>query len=347
MKNLHLLAFATIFFLFSSSLVFGQLDLGGSNGPITGYGTPNWVAKFNGTGNYTIGVSSIFDNGNVGIGTTSPLSKLSIGGGLAIGTYAGLNAAPTNGMIVSGTVGIGTSTPNTMYKLDVNGVVSIGNLYVGSIADKLQISNYPAGSNYLINAPYVNDYSLTAYTLTIRAGDNYTSGPPPKMGSIGLDGGELNLSGGDSYNGNGGNIYVRGGNGFENGNVILGYDGVNEYSNVGIGTTNPTEKLTVNGTIKAKEIIVNTGWSDFVFEDNYEIKSLDDIEAYINSNKHLPGIPSSKEVEESGVSLGEMQSKLLQKVEELTLYIIQQNKDIKSLKTENSKLQELLSGKDK
>ncbi|MDN5215680.1 hypothetical protein QQ020_26620 [Fulvivirgaceae bacterium BMA12] len=103
--------------------------------------------------------------------------------------------------------------------------------------------------------------------------------------------------------------------------------------NVGIGTkTTSSYKLSVNGNIRAKEVKVETGWSDFVFEDDYELITLAELEAFIKANKHLPEIPSAEEVAENGVSLGEMDSKLLQKIEELTLYIIDQQKEIEILK---------------
>ena len=102
--------------------------------------------------------------------------------------------------------------------------------------------------------------------------------------------------------------------------------------NVGIGTASPQSKLAVNGTITAKEIIVSsTGWSDFVFDENYKLKSLNEVEEFIKANKHLPEIPNAKMVEENGVAVGEMQSKLLQKIEELTLYVIELKKEIQQL----------------
>lgn len=101
---------------------------------------------------------------------------------------------------------------------------------------------------------------------------------------------------------------------------------------IGIGTANPRYKLDVNGTIRAKEVIVETGWADFVFDDNYDLPSLRDVEAHINKHKHLPGIPAESEVKENGVNLGEMNVKLLQKIEELTLYVIEQQKEIDALK---------------
>ncbi len=97
--------------------------------------------------------------------------------------------------------------------------------------------------------------------------------------------------------------------------------------NVGIGTSVPDEKLAVNGTVHAKEVKVDLlNWPDYVFENNYKLLPLHELEQKIKQAKHLPEIPSAKEVEENGVLLGDMNKKLLQKVEELTLYIIDQNK---------------------
>ncbi len=96
---------------------------------------------------------------------------------------------------------------------------------------------------------------------------------------------------------------------------------------VGIGTTNPgTYKLAVVGKIHATEVVVETGWSDYVFSDDYRLAPLSEVEAHIKAEKHLPGIPSAAEVEQGGVSVGDMQAKLLAKVEELTLHVIAQNK---------------------
>ena len=110
--------------------------------------------------------------------------------------------------------------------------------------------------------------------------------------------------------------------------------------NTGIGTINvPNDfMLAVNGKIRAKEIKVETGWSDFVFEDDYDLPTLDEVEKYIKTHRHLPEIPSAKEVEENGVELGKMDSKLLQKIEELTLYIIDQEKRIRKLEAINTQL---------
>ncbi|WP_205940963.1 hypothetical protein [Pedobacter yonginense] len=105
--------------------------------------------------------------------------------------------------------------------------------------------------------------------------------------------------------------------------------------NVGIGTTTPKEKLSVNGNIRAKEVKVETAnWPDYVFEDGYKVSSLQQLETYIKTNKHLPEIPSAKEAETNGIDVGEMNKKLLQKVEELTLYLIQKDKEMVELKNQ-------------
>ncbi|MCX2680627.1 hypothetical protein OOZ15_11800 [Galbibacter sp. EGI 63066] len=112
--------------------------------------------------------------------------------------------------------------------------------------------------------------------------------------------------------------------------------------NIGIGTENPGSwKLAVNGQIRAKEIKVDTDWSDFVFEKDYDLPTLDEVEQHIKEKGYLQDIPSAEEVEENGIYLGEMDAKLLQKIEELTLYTIEQEKEIKKLKKENLRLKYL------
>lgn len=124
---------------------------------------------------------------------------------------------------------------------------------------------------------------------------------------------------------------------------------INSNGQTGIGTTSMgTHQLAVEGTIGAREIKVEaSGWSDFVFENGYDLRTLEEVEGHINENGHLPEIPSEAEVTENGINLGEMNAKLLQKIEELTLYMIDMNKqmktqaaEIENLKSENSELKE-------
>jgi len=116
-------------------------------------------------------------------------------------------------------------------------------------------------------------------------------------------------------------------------NTINGY--------VGIGTTSPDSELAVNGNIHAKEVKVDLiGWPDYVFNEDYNLPALEEVEKYIKEKGHLINIPSAQEVEENGIQLGEMNKLLLEKIEELMLYTISQEKklqqqaqEIKILKT--------------
>lgn len=109
---------------------------------------------------------------------------------------------------------------------------------------------------------------------------------------------------------------------------------------VGIGTTNPTDILSVNGTIRAKEVKIDLceDLADYVFSPEYKLMPLFEVEKFVKINRHLPEIPSAAEVKENGLSMGEMQNKLLQKIEELTLYVIEQQKQIEQ---QSSKIEEL------
>ena len=99
-----------------------------------------------------------------------------------------------------------------------------------------------------------------------------------------------------------------------------------------------------DGLIRSKEIKVQLNvWSDFVFAKDYELPTLEELEAYILQNQHLPDIPSETEVIENGVNLGEMNAKLLQKIEELTLYLIEQNKQNKAQQKKIEQLEQKVS----
>jgi hypothetical protein len=121
---------------------------------------------------------------------------------------------------------------------------------------------------------------------------------------------------------------------------------ISASKDVGIGTTTPKEKLSVNGKIRAHEIKVEiANWPDYVFSPSYKLPNLKATEQFIRANNHLPEIPSAAEVEKEGISLGEMNAKLLKKIEELTLHLIEQDKkqsdlveEVRILKAALSKL---------
>jgi hypothetical protein len=153
------------------------------------------------------------------------------------------------------------------------------------------------------------------------------------------------------------NTVVRG-----TGRALLFYTNTNTQcltlldNRVGVGTPNPQYSLDVKGglyakyiiadsilhagqvvvenTIRTQELIVETTGADFVFADDYQLRPLREVEAFITENKHLPEIQSAKEMQENGVSVSELQIQLLQKIEELTLYLIQQEETIQELRQE-------------
>ncbi|MHA4810991.1 hypothetical protein ACX0G9_22980 [Flavitalea flava] len=113
-----------------------------------------------------------------------------------------------------------------------------------------------------------------------------------------------------------------------------------DNGNVGIGISNPQTMLAVNGTVSAKKIkVTQSGWPDYVFDKKYKLPSLKELERFINKNKHLPGIASEEEVKRDGLDIGDTQNILLKKIEELTLYVIQQNKELAQVKEKNRKLE--------
>ncbi|MDY0931775.1 hypothetical protein [Chryseobacterium sp. CFBP8996] len=114
-----------------------------------------------------------------------------------------------------------------------------------------------------------------------------------------------------------------------------------ENGNVGIGISNPTNKLDVNGVIHAKEVKVDLqNWPDYVFKKGYNLMSLKEIEDFISKNGHLPNMPSATKVENEGAKLGEISLKLVEKIEELTLHSINQSKTIEG---QNKKISDLES----
>lgn len=103
--------------------------------------------------------------------------------------------------------------------------------------------------------------------------------------------------------------------------------------NIGIGVSNPSYKLTVNGVIAARKVkVTQETWADYVFDPNYDLISLLEVEVFVRKNRHLPEMPTEQEVIANGIDVGEMNMKLLKKIEELTLYLIEMKKELNELK---------------
>ncbi len=118
---------------------------------------------------------------------------------------------------------------------------------------------------------------------------------------------------------------------------------IDENGSVGIGTISPQAKLAVNGDILCKKVTVTlNGWSDYVFYANYRLRPLSEVEQYINQYHHLPEVVAADEVERNGLDVADNQAALLKKIEELTLYAIEQNKQMEAMKKEMAELKAVI-----
>ncbi len=220
----------------------------------------------------------------------------------------------------NGNVGIGTNAPDR----------SLSAKYSSTSGNLAALPTISVANTHI--ATGINDFSFSSFEFS---------------GNDGGVVGEFFADGSGFFNGGTPNVYFRA---TTNHPILLGTNQlvrmiISNTGNVGIGTTAATPlgayKLAVNGKIGCTELTVtNTGWADFVFQDNYRLPPLEEVETFISENKHLPGIPTEADVKEKGVSVGDMSSKLLQKVEELTLYVIDLKKENESLKGELANIRE-------
>ena len=319
------------------------------NGALSAYSTSNLSLQTNGTARMTI----LYSNGNVGIGIGTPLEKLHVNGairgngskgalrvkttqgyidiGPSITNYANFNtnqsrflfdrplfigngelsaydtsnlSLQTNGttrmtiLSASGNVGIGIPTPQE--KLPINGPIRGSASSTGALRVQTTGGYIDIGPQNTYDAHFSTDKGSFVFNQTIYSGTGV-------FGTLN----DKNL------------VFKTNSNSTRM--TILQSNG-----NVGIGTTSPDYKLDVAGVIRCSEVLVQgiDQIADFVFHPDYSLPSLEQVDEFISSNGHLPGIPSEAEVKEKGLGLVEMQIKLLQKVEELTLYVIEQEKRV-------------------
>ncbi|MGX1931315.1 hypothetical protein [Flagellimonas sp. 2504JD4-2] len=285
------------------------------------YETNNKLSIFWNDGTYHR-LLSINDNGNVGIGTSSPGTKLDVSGS------------------VNGTEYI-TVSKGGSYRVGMNGQ-SHG--YItgrnDNVESKFQIHS---NGNTWFDGGNVG-VGTTSPLEKFQIGDSYLfhdGGHKVLMfmhGSGGVDlhsdkyAGEIRF---DPVNG-----YLRFGTSSTLTDAPITRFSVSKEGKVGIGSLNTgSHRLAVEGSIGAREVKVEaSGWSDYVFEQDYDLPTLEEVEKHIQEKGHLINIPSAKEVEENGIQLGEMNKLLLEKIEELTLYTLAQEKKLKNIKVLEQKI---------
>ncbi len=206
----------------------------------------------------------------------------------------------------------------------IDGSVSIGNV----LSTPLNLGGLSLGNTLVDYTPTSTNYASSGSTILLNAKDYSTIGfndISTRVDFIRAGKGIIQIG----YNGGWGEASV--------GLPGTGIWKSNGY--VGIGTTNPQEQLSVNGNIRAKQVKVEiTNWPDYVFEKEYTLPSIESLQNYVQQNKHLPDVPSATEIEANGLNLGELNKVLIKKIEELTLYLLQQEKRINSL---NDRLEHL------
>ena len=251
---------------------------------------------------------------------------------------------------------VGINKTDGTFPLTINGATGVyeDNQYMGQIAGNATTGNLHIsaksetnasglfGKNLLLQTSndfqqrmgYVGINTLFPHAFLEVNKDGYTSGTVAQFGSSKFDSGYTNST------------FIRGGtdkangelrlNDLSNANIVIANGGgnvifPNDSTRVRIGTTIGNYPLNVKGIIKSEELIIETTWADYVFNHDYTLKPLEEVDAFIQQHKHLPGVQSAAEIQTNGLKVAASSTKMMEKIEELTLYIIEQNKKLKTL----------------
>lgn len=314
---------------------------------------------------------TIDPDGNIGIGLDTPLEKLHINGSFRVNDLSGSGdrnvIVDTNGKFKIGSLGVGdsdwTETPTDVYNIAQN--IGIG---TSNPSTKLQILRGDSPSGHLqLTIPSSGQFDLSARTmilggdfinvtgllndhlflqessngniLMVQGGGNVgigtTSSPSAKLTVEGLDNDGVTAAFEVRTTGNGQRMIMDGNEIDVEGTSAALSLNANTKRPVTIGTLTVADgyMLSVDGKVIAEEMRVqlSSAWPDYVFKEDYNLLPLDDLESAIQHQGHLPGIPPASQIETEGLDVGDMQKKMMEKIEELTLYLIDQQKQIDAL----------------
>jgi hypothetical protein len=265
----------------------------------------------------TIAQNALPSSGDVGIGTDNPQSLLDVNF--------------SNGYAVN----FGKDLPNITRR---NFSFRVGAYYEDFLMSdsngksRFQLYSDVAGDRSQLNIYDKTQFEVFGFKYENTTGQQLAYIHMPRSNSRFIIGGYGNYLIADGHK-----LVIKDGSAMIEGNIL-------SNGNLGLGTSNFTDgsdtyRLSVKGKIRADEVKVYTSWADFVFEDTYQLPTLKEVENHIEKNGHLKDVPSAATVAAKGINVGEMNKILLQKIEELTLYTIQQQKELETLKSQIKELQ--------
>nr|WP_174647566.1 hypothetical protein [Flavobacterium davisii] len=356
-----------------------QLKNGISNWFFGNLHADKWIVS---KGDFQNAKLAVLENGNVGIGTDNPLSKLDVFGDISLNYQHGASpifrapfGSPDAGaidfgngtgwkfhirrrndnaklitFIDNGSMGLGTESPTE--KLDVRGDIKFGSilrtdkrmhitggesLYLLNKGGVIISKSWQGNGNLNVEGNTVLSgnvgIGLSNPLGKFHVGDDTTSGIilNNKIGSV-VSQIPAQIAWAESGNlGQAGDLIISPRTDISGSVKFFTYNGKDIAERFKISGKGDAS---LQGKLEAKELkITTTPTADFVFAENYNLPKLEEVEKHLKEKKHLPEIASAKEMEKEGVNVGEFQIKLLQKIEELTLYVIEQNKKIKELET--------------
>ena len=315
--------YGTLFFQVSST-ARASIAMGGLNDDLS-IGT----LAFNNLGKMyfktqSVNRMTIEPNGDVGVGFTSPSYKLDVNGNTrTVGNF----------IAEDGYIQIKNTTDSKLWNMQYSS--GTGRLlFLESGVERVILQNggnVGIGETFPAEKLHVNGNTMIDGDATLN-----TVNPTIQLQNSDVNKGFIQLSGD--------NIRIGTNSGNTVGKFVIRTNGgdrvfVDESGNVNIGsqTDAPGYKLRVDGKMICEEVKVklSTAWPDYVFDDKHKLMTIGELSKFIRQNKHLPNIPSAKEIESNGMEVGDMQKRMMEKIEELTLYIISLQQQIDNLKKES------------